>query len=209
MIKRKKILVLALISIVLVGGIFLSIFISSNNTAKIKTTIFIVPSDAKLVLDNGVSISNGINMLTPGNHTITASRTGFKSKTLSLIVQKESANILASLLDTSSDVGTKYIQDSPGEITKLETLGSQSYSSNSATMGNNYPIITQLPLDISPEYRIDYGMSIKYPNDPSKIALYISADSSPNKHAALQAIYLFGYDPSDYEIIFQPLETNS
>lgn len=74
---------------------------------------------------------------------------------------------------------------------------------------NTYPITKNLPLDISPEYRIDYGTSIKYPNDPSKIALYISANSSLNKHAALQAIYLFGYDPSDYEIIFQPLETNN
>ncbi len=68
-----------------------------------------------------------------------------------------------------------------------------------------YPIIANLPKDMSPVFRIDYGVSLKYPKYSKKIALYISSDRPDNKLSAIEYIYKMGYDPSEYEIIFKGL----
>jgi hypothetical protein len=65
------------------------------------------------------------------------------------------------------------------------------------------PLISKLPLDVSPAFIIDYGASVKYPDDPTKIAIYIFSANPSNKHDAISSIYFLGYDPSDYEIVFK------
>lgn len=88
---------------------------------------------------------------------------------------------------------------------KNEGEASLKFNKDSQEATKAYPIITDLPQDISPIFRIDYGVSKRYPNDPTKIALYISYDNVADKISALDYIYRMGYDPSDYEIIFESL----
>lgn len=206
MVKNKKIIILILVLIVVTVSVAVVVALINKGSNKIETTVYVTPSDAKIVLDKSTSISNGKNYISAGNHTISASRSGFTSKKLDFIVQKNSVNIFTMILDTNSSVGTQYLNDHKDEITKLEAIGSQQYTSNSNLIGENYPFIKDLPIDISPLYRIDYGTSKKYPNDPTKIAIYVSAASPKDKQLALSTIYDKAYDPSDYEIIFESLQ---
>jgi hypothetical protein len=109
----------------------------------------------------------------------------------------------------SDTAGDQYRLTHQQEFIDVEGVASAESETNSKNIATNNPIISQLPIDATPNYRVDYGVSKKYPNDPSKIALYISADSDFYRHVALSAIYLAGYDPSDYEIIFQPMDLSN
>ena len=72
-------------------------------------------------------------------------------------------------------------------------------------LSNLPPITNVLPIDVSPQYKIEYGRSKKYPNDYSKGAIHIRSASTRDKNDAVEMIYDAGYDPSDYELIFEPM----
>ena len=57
---------------------------------------------------------------------------------------------------------------------------------------------------MSPLYKIGQGISKKNPSELS-VAIYIASNNPTDKLSALQEIYNLGYDPSDYEIIFEGL----
>jgi hypothetical protein len=204
--KKSRIIFISIaVFILIVASISFTIIKNNDNKNKLAVTIYLVPNDAKMILDNNTQINNGQYEMSAGNYTISASRSGFKSQKFNLIVRKNYVNIFAEMLTANSNEGTQYLNTHADEITKLETLGDQQYTYTSNQLSHNYPLIKILPIDISPLYRIDYGVSKKYPNDPTKIAIYISAAHPVDKQYALSAIYDHGFDPSDYEIIFESL----
>jgi len=108
--------------------------------------------------------------------------------------------------DTISSFTQKYTaKEVPeSELSQYELARRLSY----VDVGIDKPDIAEkyFPIDVSPQYKILYGRSLKYPNDLSKGAIYIYSSSVQNKHDALQMIYDIGYDPSDYEIVFKEIE---
>jgi|GEM_PF-4582924 len=68
-----------------------------------------------------------------------------------------------------------------------------------------YPLLKKLPIDTLPLYKITGGQSKKYPNDKTKVAIYIISDSPADTQNALDYIRGLGFDPSDYEFVFQKI----
>lgn len=198
---------IVIISITIIFVAFVLLFFTLNrNNGKYLVDVVVIPKDAKITLDKNQTIGNGENYITAGKHSISATRQGFESDSQIFIVDKTNDNKAWLVLNSNSDVGKEYIKSHQEEFTGMEKLADERYEADSQKLLDKYPIINNLPKDMLPLYRIDYGASIKYPGDQTKIALIISYDNPTDKSAAIKSIYEMGYDPSDYEIIFKGIE---
>jgi len=203
MTKRMKI-TLVVCSILFVLLVLLT-FAFSSNSGKTEVNISVAPKDSSLLLDQTKYINSGKNMMIPGDHTIKISRSGFSSQTFKFIVEQGGANTLPVALTPNTADGKTYLNDHSSDFSKIGDLSE--LKSNVITKATNkkYPLTKDLPVDISPLYIISYGPSVKYPNDPTKIAIIVSSANPADDQLALQSIYRAGFDPSDYEIIFGSL----
>lgn len=202
--KRTTLLTLVVVSVILLF-IAYSIFVSIRNTGKSVVVVSVAPKDAKLLLDQTKYIKSGNDRIAPGNHVIKASRVGFVTEEQHFIVSKDVSNVVLVALTPNSNVGTTYLNNHQNEFIKIGDLGEQQNNRITAVIIKQYPIVNHLPADLSPLFTINYGKSKKYPNDPTKIAIYISAANPANRQSALLYFFSMGYDPSNYEIVFQNL----
>ena len=86
-----------------------------------------------------------------------------------------------------------------------EAASGKAFDQQVSTSQKSSPIISVLPA-VDPEFRIDYGQSVLFPNQSGAIALYIKADTPDGRVQAVAWIRNNGFDPSDYEIIFTDLQ---
>ena len=197
--------ILALVLALIVAVILASIFITTKKDVVVTTgfNILVAPGNSQIYLD-GKKIKSGINQTEPGKHSIVVKHNDFT--THKSIVESKLNKIvpLPIGLEPSTAAGVAWKQKNGDEYTKLQAIGDQNFESESKAAVDQYPIISELPKDMSPLFRIDYGISKKYPSS-EKIALYVSSRNPVEKQNALSYIYGMGYDPSDYEIIFEGL----
>lgn len=198
---RKKIIIITSVIVLLLIAV---IYVVNVKPVKTGFNIVVVPSDSKVLMD-GKPVGSGNVVAKPGKHSIEVSHKDFSTtKTEGLSIDNQIVTIPIGL-NPNTDAGIKWKSDHNSEYLALDGLVSEQFNNESGVMAKTYPIVADLPKDISPIFRIDYGVSKRYPNDPTKIALYVSSDNPADKVAALKYIYVMGYDPSDYEIIFEGL----
>lgn len=197
MTNRKKIILListiTLILFVLLVCLYLS------NIGKTSVNISVAPIDSKLLLDQKTSIKSGENIITLGTHTIQVSRDGFSRKTVRFVVENGNTNIVPIALIPNTSAGNTYLVNHSSDFIKIGDLQIPQTDAVNQELKNQYPLITKLPMEKSRHYIITY----EYPNDTTGLVIYISTASPADKRSALSAIYEAGYDPSDYEIVFE------
>lgn len=198
---KTKSIIIILIAISL---IIITSFLYLNKNVTTGVNIVIVPADSKILLDGKV-VPSGKNSAKPGKHTIEVKRENFDSNKQTVDVLSGQIKLVKVGLSSNNSNGKKWQEEHQKEYLELENIGDSNIQQNSATILKKYPLIANLPQDMSPLFRIDYGISKKYPDDQTKIAIYISSNNPTDKFAAIKKIYNMGYDPSDYEIIFESL----
>jgi hypothetical protein len=184
--------------------------IVSSNSGTLNLTL--VPADAQILLDNKTKVDLDSNAtaklsLSPGEHTITASRTSFTTRSISVKItahQTTSQTMTLGFADVAA--ATAYYQAHPDQATIADGVGQQEVVQNGAIIDKNYPLIKILPYH-GPDYSIDFGVSKAHPNDRDAVAIYISADTQAATTNAVKWIRAHGYDPNGYEIIYQSNST--
>lgn len=203
MTKGKKVTVLI---VVIVFFVLISLaYLVFNNIGKIEVTISVAPKDSEILLDQTHHINPGNNFLSPGSHNIKIERTGFYSQSFNINVTADGANNLPIALTPKTDAAKTYLGSHSSDFIKIGDLSDSESNIITRSINKKYLLIKKLPIDISPLYIISYGPSQKYPNDPTKIAIIISSSGPASDQYAISTIYDKGYDPSDYEIIFESL----
>jgi hypothetical protein len=201
----KKLIYIAIISTASLLLILLFVLLPGKQKAT-NLTIGVAPKDSKIILDSSSYIKVGDNQLSSGEHILKFLHPGFKSIEKKIFIDPSKLKKIYVTLSPNSKEGQNYFDNNQEEFMEIEALGGQYFTENNRIVNEKYPIIKQLPIDSSPLFRIDYGVSKKYPNDSQKIAIYISSPNASGRQLALQTISDSGYDLSDYEIIFQGLE---
>ncbi|MEI6237119.1 MAG: PEGA domain-containing protein [Candidatus Saccharibacteria bacterium] len=166
--------------------------------------IVVVPSNSQIYID-GKGVGSGINEATPGKHSIVVKRKDFATHKSTITASNNKITAIPIGLEPTNDAGNRWKLNNKIEYLRLDGIVSKQFNDENNDGVKAYPITAELPKDKSPFFRIDYGKSKKYPNDSTKIALYISANTPANIQSALGYVYNMGYDPSDYEIIFESL----
>ena len=162
------------------------------------------PSDMKLFVDNKEvkTDATGVLEIAPGKHTLKGTRTDFVEREISITVKEDDTIDTELFLDPLNAVGNQYLLDHPDEAALYSAKSSQEFDKTVKIMLENSPIVQELPI-IDPNWRMDYGESVKHTDIDGAIAIYIYATSPEARQNALGWMRLQGYDPSDYEIIFE------
>lgn len=200
----KKILYILAAALVvgLLGYIFFLGLQSKDKTATIEIQST-VPDDPTVTIDGQKATSNGKTAVKPGQHTVVAKRSGFNDSTQQVAVNTGETKTVRLLMDANGAVGYQWLRDHPDAAVEWEGKVGRQFDQNSKNTTDKNPLIAYLP-EIHPTWRVDYGKSAAHPNDPTAVAIIITYGGSDiDKQNALDWITSQGFNPADYEIIFQ------
>jgi hypothetical protein len=193
-------LIMPILVLLLVGAVVWLGFLIARPRANVQ--IITNPHPAIVTIDGAKKVSRGTLYLSPGSHTLTASYEGFASKSLTFSITKGKPLQAVFLLTPNSAAGKQYLKDNPGEQSEREQLGGEQYDTDSATIRRIYPILSLLPHQ-GIDFAVNYGASVKNPKDPYAVALYVQVPAKGQEARALNWIRFSGYNPDDYEIVYQ------
>lgn len=187
-------------------GLIVIVFILGLQSRDKTATIEIqsaVPNDANVTIDGGGVGSNSKNGVTPGKHTVVAKRKGFEDKSQEVEVKQGETKIIRLLMTPNDQTGYDWMRSHPDLAVEYEGQQGQAFDEQSQKTTDANPLIPNLP-EIHPTWRVDYGKSVAYPNDPNKVAIIITYGGSEiDKQNALNWIKSLGFNPADYEIIYK------
>ncbi len=191
----------AALGIVILGVIMVIGFQQVNKTALDIQSV--VPDDIAVTVDGVKVASSGTVSTKPGQHTVTAKRSGFADQTQTVTLLQNEVKAIRWLLVPNSQEGYDWVKKHVTGSSDFEAKAGQAFDQTSQDLTQKYPIIASLP-EIHPRWRIDYGKSVAHPNDPNALAIIITyGGSDVDKQNALNWMKQQSYNPSDYEIIYK------
>lgn len=203
------IIILTILIIVIPVTIFI---INSGKTATLQTTI--APSSAVITFDNNSYQVNRDYKFRPTSTKATISADGFQSQEIDLeLKDNETTHIFLYLIPEDGDMS--WYDERPEETKLLLAVGGLQALQYAEDYHKKYPISTVLPLtfvDVNPEtyewteFRIDGGEFNDCKTNDYCVKI---TDSTGNNHErALNLIREKGFNPVDYEIIYEyaPIE---
>lgn len=166
---------------------------------KIPVVFFVSPINTEVSLNGTVIDITKEQTFPPGEYSFEFKYQDFdtQSKSLSLITGMEQQSIAIALEPKTTQA--QELLKTNEEVLARETVGGQILSEplDDPIVGK---LTRQLPF-ISKDFRIDYGVSVKYPGDG--VAIYISANDPLARGQALDWIRSRGMDPTDFEFVFR------
>ena len=204
-IKKHKILISAITSVVIV--ILVLIYVSIKMTFSASLDVLVVPTDATIMID-GEKFENGIyENLAVGKRKVVISREGFDTSEFEIELKRDEKTRLYAHLggnqewyDNLTDQTTLYLLDSIYEFEGQQQL---------KVIRAKYPIMESLPIVYEKYfnnyteyvyYRIDGG---EYEKCKTEYCLKITDFTGGNRDRALDLMREKGYNPDDYEIIYE------
>lgn len=205
--KMRKRIMMALICggavILLLVLIFLSI-IMSKPTAMLD--ILVAPTTAKVVVD-GKEYKNGTYKFEPGEVKVVISKDGFVSQEVNLELREgETAKLYTYLLPVDGDFSWYLSHEE--DMMLLNTIGDAIAHEEGSVYAAENPIIEVLPIIFAEydanwnytEFRIDGG---KFDECNNPFCLKITDATGGNYEMALGLIREKGFNPDDFEIIYE------
>lgn len=198
---NKKIVFIAVALMVFIFGFSLFNYFDNKKYGAISITV--IPGDSKITVDDEQKTRRqGTIRLLPGEHKLTISRSGFENTVIDITIEKGKTLAQELALEANSQEGLKWLRDHPDQAIKAEGISSRNYERSTKEIIKQNPIISILPF-IDREYRIDYGQSVKTPDDKSAVAVYITFYTLNGKNQALEWLKFKGYDPEKLEIVYR------
>lgn len=194
-----------LITVLLFGFIFfVSLFAQRNNPSNIGVVLYVSPVQSTVKVNGKATNIDKLNSLSlkPGTYEFEFSYEGFESKkaSLKLIEGMATQSISGALKPLSKE--SESILQKPEEVIARE----RAEGAELAKPLEDAPMrkLSRLLPEVNRYYRIDYGVSKKFPGDG--LAVYIAANEAEYRQWALDWIRARGFDPSDYEFVFSSYE---
>ena len=196
--KNSRLLIIGAVLVVL--AVLAYTFNKAQYSATLK--IEVAPQSATIRLNKKI-VKAGLVRVKPGPVTVTASRSGFKTETISLSVARNETRYVGIPLISNAPETADWYEQHPADAKIFEGISSKSFDQNSTNIVRNQPFLKLLPFTAAGlEFRIDYGPSLEEP-DSTKQAIYISANTQEARASALIWITNQGYDPKKMELVYQ------
>jgi hypothetical protein len=202
MINRKNIII-TLIALILVVGF--GIVIKNSITGPVGyLALQKAPNSMTVYIDGQKqAIKDGEDIAVPvGTHKLKGTRTDFQEKEVTITIKEGKTLDYTLLLDPLNAVGTQYLIDHPDDAALYSAQSSHEVDKAVQSMVERFPMTQVLPM-FDPQWRIDYGGSPNHPDDNSMAAIFVYAATPAGRQNALDWMRQQGYDPSDYQIIFE------
>lgn len=199
MLTKRSRVIIAILAVLLVGGLVWLLVDRAQKTATINVTI--TPESSQITIDGKQASSS--NRIRPGAYVVSVEKEGFHSYEESVDVGSNEVIDLYVALEPSSDETQGWYDENPEDAGALERVLDNQYTQEATTITENFPVISILPY-IAPRgaYTINYGLS----QQADTQAIYISYYTDVGRDLALQYIRDNGFNPDDYEIIYEKME---
>ena len=194
------------IIIVLGGLIFIGLIVWAviySIVPRASLTLALAPETGSLSIDGGPqqAVANKQTIaVAPGKHKVTFSRDQFKSYSTDVSVANKQTQEVIIALDPLTDAASKILL-TPASQDVIQRFVNLNMIKVSSQLEKDYPIINSLPIQAR-LYVINPCPSVKYPNDHTKIALCVDVAQPGLEPYVNQDISSRGFNPADYEIIF-------
>jgi hypothetical protein len=164
--------------------------------------IDVVPSGSKISV-NGKSSSEGNIQTRPGTYKVVVSHSGFESVTRVVNLRKDHTEYVGIILTSNSPKTANWYETHPEDAKKGEGISSKTFLAIGDAQQQKLPLIKKLPYS-ERQFQISNGNSQLSPDDPTKVAIYITYYTEEGKQEALTWIQSQGYNPAKLEIIYTP-----
>ena len=207
-IKNQKLLII-ISSIIL---FFIIVFISIFYYSSLATLDLLVAPTSATVKINDKEYQNGQHKLSAGTYEVKISKEAFKTKTFKINLKAGETTNLHTYLDQTDGKDTWYLNHNDDDLIRTQ-IGDEEATKQAEKYEKKYPIVKVLPLNYAnydeeynyTEFIIDGG---KYDECKKEFCLKITDSTGGNEENAKRFIQENGYDPNDYEIIYEytPIE---
>lgn len=166
-----------------------------RNRGKIAVEIAAVPSDAVITL-NGQPISAGTIHVAPGQYSLVANKEGFA--TYETMLDTGHSHYIPVLLAPESNEAQEWATANKEKYTAVEGVAGEQAQNAGDRFYADYPIANNLPYR-SLYFNIDY----RFPGShEDTLVLEVNAGSALGRQFAIRQIREWGYEPTDYKIVF-------
>jgi hypothetical protein len=186
--------------ILIAAGIGIQHVAATANNGTVALTV--VPSAATVTIDNTAKAKPGTISLSPGSHTFTVAQGGFATQSFTVNIMSKQQVAKSIVLTASSQAGRDYLANHLDQQQAGEAASGAAAAANTQVVSDN-PLMNLLPYYGS-DFTIGTGPKPEAPNDPTQVAIFIAADTQAGKEHALAWIKAHGYNPSAYEIVYEP-----
>lgn len=188
-------LLLLAIAMVIIGFTVLAIVSAGQNKGRVDVEVITAPKQAGITID-GKKAGRG-SSLKPGTYTFVVSYSGFSAYTEKVILKEgDKKRTLAVALAPQSSDARSLAAAQLDQYTAVENLGGQNAQADSEDFLKNNPLLENIPVKTS-YYSIDYGKDAA-----GNIVIQITAGQPLGRQVALEKIRSWGFDPTDYRIVF-------
>ncbi len=208
---RKRIFSLAVVGFVILTVLAVVLWlVDARRNAKLD--ILVAPSMAVVKIDGSV-YEDGEHRFEPGVVSVEISAEGFTMQVTEIELRAgETASLYTYLVP--ADGSMQWYAENPEEDLLLSAVGDAIAERDAAELASRYPISTVLPIvvvEVDPEsydwteYRIDCG---SFKGCKSEFCVKITDTTGGNKEKALTKIREAGFDPADYQVLYEhtPIE---
>lgn len=196
--KRTKLALLG-VALFAAGFIIFWLVLVVGERGKIAVEIKAAPRRAAISIDN--RRVGGKAFLPPGTHTLTVSYDGFNTYQQTFELKPgDPAAIFTVALSPQTANAKRIAAAEAKRYAEIEGLGGQKAQEDNVAFQKNNPIVKNIPYKTS-YYSIDYGK-----NEAGELVIQITAASPLGRQVALEKIRSWGYDPTDYRLVFVGLQ---
>ena len=187
--------VLVVVALLAMGLVVLGIVSKTNKRNGVVVELRAAPKQATMVVDGKAVGKN--TKLTAGEHTAVVSHEGFVSYTKTFELRPGDEKFVLTAALSPETTTAKAIATEQRELyAEIESLSGQQSQEASELFFKNNPILRNIPEKTS-YYSIDYGK-----DESGELIIQISASQPVGRQVALAKIRSWGYDPTDYKIVF-------
>jgi hypothetical protein len=199
---RRFLLIISVVASLLV--LLAAVYLNQNNRI-IKTGVqfYISPSDATIKInDEPIKLEKSLQLeIDPGTYTAQFVRPNFATKTETFNVREGEITQLPVLLIPVNEEGEAFLREESQIRVREEVTYRLALITGDKIVAAT-PLTQYLPA-YNEVFRIDYGLSLKYPEDTTKVSIYITTEGEEQRSAALDWIRSKGYDPEGLEIYYR------
>ncbi len=195
---RKSIIAIILVLLALLVLSLLFIGTRDKQQGSISLRLETVPKDATVSI-NGEKIRGNTGKVEPGTYEFSAAKEGFQTTTKKVRVE-ESGQVVVILLYPESDSAKEWASKNQKLYLEAEAEEGKQAQATGERLRESNPIVAKLP------YRSSY-VNIDYArNENDQFVVRVTADTPMGRQLGLAQIRSWGYEPTDYTVVFVGLK---
>lgn len=198
--QQRKIIILLIVAVVMVGIIALVIY---SLIPRASILFSVAPEEVRVTINGSErNIKSGDRVtVSPGETTVEVSRDEFNNYSEVVTLENGDEYEVLVALEAQTAAAEALLATDHSQLI-IQRIAGRDLKNGAEELRAAYPVLEVLPI-VDRFYKVIVCESKKHPDDKTKLALCVQLFELAARQSALAEIKRRGYNPSDYEVIFQ------